>query len=50
MSGTNWRAVLSFIVGVAPSLPGLANTVNSMYSDMSGYEADIERGSHIDGG
>ncbi|KAJ5229041.1 hypothetical protein N7489_009749 [Penicillium chrysogenum] len=29
MSGTNWRAVLSFIVGVAPSLPGLVNTVNS---------------------
>jgi hypothetical protein len=29
MSGTNWRAVLSFIVGVAPSLPGLINAVNS---------------------
>ncbi|KAJ6179931.1 hypothetical protein N7519_010392 [Penicillium mononematosum] len=29
MSGTNWRAVLSFIVGVAPSLPGLINAVDS---------------------
>ncbi|CAG8334741.1 unnamed protein product [Penicillium nalgiovense] len=29
MSGTNWRAVVSFIVGVAPSLPGLVNAVNS---------------------
>ncbi|CRG88478.1 Uracil permease [Talaromyces islandicus] len=25
----NWRAVLAFIVGVAPSLPGLINSVNS---------------------
>ncbi|CAI7649615.1 unnamed protein product [Penicillium glandicola] len=29
ISGTNWRAVVSFIVGVVPSLPGLINTVNS---------------------
>lgn len=29
ISGTNWRAVVSFIVGVAPCLPGLINTVNS---------------------
>ncbi|KAJ5171026.1 Permease cytosine/purines uracil thiamine allantoin [Penicillium coprophilum] len=29
MSGTNWRAVVAFIVGVVPSLPGLINSVNS---------------------
>lgn len=29
ISGINWRAVVSFVVGVAPSLPGLANSVNS---------------------
>ncbi|KAJ5824785.1 Permease cytosine/purines uracil thiamine allantoin [Penicillium robsamsonii] len=29
MSGTNWRAVVAFIVGVAPSLPGFINSVNS---------------------
>ncbi|CRL29211.1 Permease, cytosine/purines, uracil, thiamine, allantoin [Penicillium camemberti] len=29
MSGVNWRAVLSFIIGVVPSLPGLINSVNS---------------------
>ncbi|CEJ59788.1 Putative NCS1 allantoate transporter [Penicillium brasilianum] len=26
--GVNWRAVVSFLVGVVPSLPGLINTVN----------------------
>lgn len=29
MYGINWRAVLSFIIGVVPSLPGLINSVNS---------------------
>ncbi|KAJ5502746.1 hypothetical protein N7463_005620 [Penicillium fimorum] len=29
MSGTNWRAVVAFIVGVAPSLPGFIHSVNS---------------------
>lgn len=28
-AGVNWRAVVAFIVGVAPSLPGLINSVNS---------------------
>lgn len=27
--GVNWRAVVAFVVGVAPSLPGLVNSVNS---------------------
>lgn len=27
--GVNWRALVSFIVGVVPSLPGLINAVNS---------------------
>jgi NCS1 nucleoside transporter family len=27
--GVNWRALVSFVVGVAPSLPGLVNAVNS---------------------
>ncbi|GAE00207.1 NCS1 allantoate transporter [Paecilomyces variotii No. 5] len=27
--GVNWRAIVAFIVGVAPSLPGLINSVNS---------------------
>ncbi|KAE8410220.1 permease for cytosine/purines, uracil, thiamine, allantoin-domain-containing protein [Aspergillus pseudocaelatus] len=27
--GVNWRAVLAFVVGVAPNLPGLINSVNS---------------------
>ncbi|KAJ5249236.1 hypothetical protein N7468_000687 [Penicillium chermesinum] len=27
--GWNWRAVVAFLVGVAPSLPGLINAVNS---------------------
>ncbi|KAJ5887415.1 hypothetical protein N7495_007456 [Penicillium taxi] len=27
--GVNWRAVVAFIVGVVPSLPGLINAVNS---------------------
>ncbi|KAJ5945945.1 hypothetical protein N7454_002784 [Penicillium verhagenii] len=29
ISGVNWRAVVAFLVGVAPNLPGLINTVNS---------------------
>lgn len=28
ISGVNWRAVVSFIVGVAPNIPGLINAVN----------------------
>lgn len=27
--GVNWRAVVAFLVGVVPSLPGLINSVNS---------------------
>ncbi|KAE8343554.1 hypothetical protein BDV24DRAFT_172574 [Aspergillus arachidicola] len=27
--GVNWRAVVAFVVGVAPNLPGLINSVNS---------------------
>lgn len=27
--GVNWRAVVAFLVGVAPNLPGLINSVNS---------------------
>lgn len=27
--GVNWRAIVAFLVGVAPSLPGLINSVNS---------------------
>ncbi|GKZ24354.1 hypothetical protein AbraIFM66951_011135 [Aspergillus brasiliensis] len=27
--GVNWRAIVAFIVGVVPSLPGLINSVNS---------------------
>ncbi|PGH00847.1 hypothetical protein AJ79_08099 [Helicocarpus griseus UAMH5409] len=26
--GVNWRAIVAFVVGVAPSIPGLANSVN----------------------
>ena len=28
-NGVNWRAVVAFLVGVVPSLPGLINSVNS---------------------
>lgn len=28
-SGVNWRAVVAFLVGVAPSLPGFVNGINS---------------------
>ncbi|KAJ5110236.1 hypothetical protein N7532_002881 [Penicillium argentinense] len=28
LSGVNWRALIAFIVGVAPNLPGLINAVN----------------------
>jgi NCS1 nucleoside transporter family len=28
-AGVNWRAVVAFVVGVVPSLPGLINSVNS---------------------
>lgn len=27
--GTNWRAITAFVVGVAPSLPGFINSINS---------------------
>jgi cytosine/uracil/thiamine/allantoin permease len=27
--GVNWRAVVAFLVGVAPNLPGLINSVNT---------------------
>jgi NCS1 family nucleobase:cation symporter-1 len=27
--GMNWRAIIAFIVGVAPSLPGFINSINS---------------------
>lgn len=27
--GTNWRAVVAFLVGVAPNLPGFINSINS---------------------
>lgn len=30
--GVNWRAVVAFICGVTPSLPGLINSVNSKVS------------------
>ncbi|KAJ5445742.1 Permease cytosine/purines uracil thiamine allantoin [Penicillium cf. griseofulvum] len=29
ISGTNWRAVVAFVVGVAPCIPGLIKSVNS---------------------
>jgi cytosine/uracil/thiamine/allantoin permease len=29
ISGVNWRAVVAFIVGVVPSIPGLINAVNA---------------------
>jgi len=28
MAGVNWRAIVAFLVGVVPSLPGLINSVN----------------------
>lgn len=28
-AGMNWRAIVAFIVGVAPSLPGFINSINS---------------------
>lgn len=28
LSGVNWRAIIAFLVGVAPNLPGLINAVN----------------------
>ncbi|KAI9808849.1 MAG: hypothetical protein M1827_007172 [Pycnora praestabilis] len=28
-NGINWRAIVSFIIGVAPSLPGFINSINS---------------------
>ncbi|KAI9730748.1 MAG: hypothetical protein M1834_005717 [Cirrosporium novae-zelandiae] len=30
--GINWRAIVAFLVGVAPNLPGLINSVNSSIS------------------
>jgi cytosine/uracil/thiamine/allantoin permease len=29
ISGVNWRAVVAFLVGVVPSIPGLINAVNA---------------------
>ncbi|OAX79123.1 hypothetical protein ACJ72_06558 [Emergomyces africanus] len=33
MNGVNWRAIVSFVVGVAPSLPGLIHSVNQSSID-----------------